>query len=62
MTLYLLHYPDLLAMACCALQYGLAKTLRAMVVYLLSAAAFTINLPPISTAFLLWQGVSKQVR
>jgi hypothetical protein len=45
-----------------ALQFGVAKALRAMVVYLLSAAALTSNLPPINIGLMLWQGVAKRFK
>lgn len=40
------------------LQFGVAKALRTLVVYVLSAASFTMNLPPMSTAPRLWDGVA----
>lgn len=39
------------------LQFGVAKALRTLVVYVLSAASFTMNLPPMSAAPRLWEGL-----
>jgi hypothetical protein len=41
------------------LQLGAGKVLRALVVYALSAAVMTINLPPLSAALPLWEAVTE---
>lgn len=45
-----------------ALQLGVAKSLRTLVAYLLSAAATTMNLPPIAAAPRLWEAVGIRLR
>jgi hypothetical protein len=47
---------------CCLLvplQLGVAKVLRTLVVVALSAAAMTINLPPLSAALPLWEWIKE---
>jgi hypothetical protein len=40
------------------IQLGAAKTLRAMIVYVMSLATLTMNLPPVIAAPRLWEGLA----
>lgn len=43
----------------CCVQMGAAKVLRALVIYIMSAAAMTMNLPPFSAGLRLWEGYTE---
>jgi hypothetical protein len=53
----LMYSSLLLLLHAASTQLGVAKTLRSMAVYVASMASLTMNLPPISAAPRLWEGL-----